>query len=320
MILMVVLAGMVGLTSRSWSGTRGKISQFQQARASFDALTSRLSEATLNPVLDYVDAGGDFREAGDRDFKPERYVRRSDLRFLSGPGLTGRTGSTTHAVFFQSPQGISDVLGGLDRMLNTCGFFIELGDDAAWLPSILPASQAKTRFRLLQLVEPTEKLSVYSGGGTSWFQDSLGTGSGVSTVAENVVALVLLPKLSESDQAAGGFDDASLAPNYLYDSTVARAESALNSSNQLPPVVFVLMVAIDEASAARMTPVQQSELKTLLDGLFLAAGSASDRSRPGLAKDLATLGEFLASRGIAYQVFQSNIALKSAKWSSAQSL
>lgn len=319
MILMVVLAGMVGLTARTWSGTRGKISQFQQARSAFDAMTGRLAEATLDPVLDYVDAGGNFRTAGDRDFQPARYVRRSDLRFLSGPGLTGRSGATTHGVFFQAPQGASETLKGLDQLLNTCGFFIELGDDRAWLPPILPDSQAKPRFRLLQLVEPGERLSVYNSSGASWFQGALTHGSGISVAAENVIALVLLPKLTAADQSGGGFDEASLAPNYLYDSTAARAEPALNTSHQLPPVIQVTMVAIDEASAARMTSEGRSELKALLDGLFQSAGSTTDPALPGLAKDLATLGDFLASRGIAYEVFTSSIALKGAKWSRSQS-
>lgn len=320
MILMVVLAGMVGLTSRTWLGTRGKISQFQQARAAYDALTGRLAEATLNPVLDYVDAAGSFRTAGDRNFVPARYVRRSDLRFLSGPGLTGRSGATSHGVFFQSPQGASETLEGLDQLLNTCGFFVELGNDQTWLPSILPDSYARTRFRLLQLVEPSEQLGVYSGSGVSWFQKSLTDGTGVSVAAENVVALIILPKLSPADQAAGGFDDAALAPNYLYDSTVARSEPALNSSHQLPPIIQVTMVALSETSAARMTPAEQNELKSFVDSLFQAAGSTIDPAIPGLARDLASLGDFLASRGLTYEVFTSNVALKAAKWSRSQAL
>jgi uncharacterized protein (TIGR02599 family) len=318
MILMAVLAGLIGVISRTWTGTRGKIEQFQQARAAFEALSASLTEATLNPVLEYVDQDGNYRDASDKNFVPARYVRRSDLRFLSGPSLTGKPGATTHAVFFQTPQGVSDTIQGLDQLLNTCGFFVELGDDANLLPTIVPSSQARTRFRLLQLVEPTENLSVYSSNGTAWFSTALADDSGISVAAENIIALVLLPKLSKADLQEGGYTDTSLAPNYTYDSNIAKATPALNSRHQLPPVVQATMVAIDETSAARMTTSQQAELKTLLDGLFQTAGSTTDPNQAGLAKDLKTLEDYLNAQRITYRIFTSNIALKAAKWSREQ--
>lgn len=318
MFLMLALAGMVSLTSRTWTGTRGKIEQFQQARTAFEALSKRLSEATLNPVLEYVDASGKYRDASDRNFVPARYERRSDLRFLSGPSITGRSGATTHGVFFQSPQGDSETLEGLDQLLNTCGFFVELGDDGDWLPGIIPDSRARTRFRLLQLVEPTEQLGVYSANGTDWFTNALASNSGISVAAENIIALVLLPKLSKADLQAGGFTDSSLAPSFTYNSMNGNSIAALNSKHQLPPVVQATMVAIDESSAARMTSSQQNELKSLLDGLFQAAGSTTDPGQAGLAKDLKTLEDYLNSQRIAYRIFTSNIALKAAKWSREQ--
>ena len=315
MILMAVLAGMVSLTSRTWTGTRGKIEQFQQARAAFDALTATLSEATLNPALEYVDSSGNYRDASDRTFVPARYVRRSDLRFKSGSDLTERDGTTTHAVFFQSPRGASEMLNGLDQLLNTCGFFVELGTDSDWLPGIVPASKARTRFRLIQLVEPTEKLGVYSSNGTSWYETPLEDTDTMSVAAENVVALVLLPKLTKADQDKGGYQDSALAQNYLYDSTVALDDPNLNSKHQLPPVIQATMVAIDETSANRL---DHPALKTVLDGLFKTVGSTTDSAQHGLAKDLKTLEDFLTAQKISYRIFTSNIALKAAKWSREQ--
>lgn len=315
MILMAVLAGMVSLTSRTWTGTRGKIEQFQQARSAFDALTASLSEATLNPVLEYVDSSGNYRDASDRNFVPARYVRRSDLRFKSGPDLTGRSGATTHAVFFQSPQGASETIKGLDQLLNTCGFFVELGTESDWLPGIVPDSKARTRFRLIQLVEPTENLGVYSSNGTSWYEKPLAGTDTMSVAAENVIALVLLPKLTKADQESGRYTDDALAPSYLYDSTLSRADPNLNSRHQLPPVIQATMVAIDETSASR---VDHAALKSVLDGLFKTVGSTTDLGQPGLAKDLKTLEDFLVTEGISYRIFTSNIALKAAKWSREQ--
>lgn len=325
-LLMALLAAMVNATSLAWTKTRSTVEQFQQAREAFDTMTRRLSEATLNPYYDYIDATGKTRTpANTRTFVPDRYVRQSELRFLSGPGITGKQESLGHAVFFQAPEGRRSSGDGLENLLNTVGFFVELGDDGAFLPSILNSSFAKERFRLLQYIEPSEKLSVYNytaGNfdytGKEWFQTGLNQGSGVSIVAENMIALVLLPMLTEQDQAGGGYTDDSLAPNYLYDSTTSRADAALNSKNQLPPVVKVTMVALDETSAKRMSDSERADLKALLDGLFTTAGSTTDPSLPGYAQDLKTLEDKLTGKKLNYRVFSSNVALKAAKWSREQ--
>ena len=99
LLLLVVLVGMVNLTSSLWRGTNGHIEQFRQARAGFDSLTRRLSQSTLNTYLDYVDANGRPRTsvASTADtvaaFVPDHYARQSELRFISGPGLAGTTAS-----------------------------------------------------------------------------------------------------------------------------------------------------------------------------------------------------------------------------------
>lgn len=321
-LLMVLLAAMVGATSSTWRGTRGKVEQFQQAREAFEAVVARLSEATLNTYYDYEDAAGMLKTAANsRTFEPDRYARQSELRFLSGPGLAG----SGHAVFFQAPGGESSDGAGLENLLNTFGFFVELGDDKRFLPPVLDASHARVRFRLLQYTEPAESLAIYrvtaadpQGQSRAWYQEGLADRGNVVVVAENVVALVLLPKLSRQDQMAGNYSDASLAPQYLYDSTASRSDPALNPRHQLPSMVQVTLVALDEASAARMSAADQAALKTLVDGLFLSVGSTTDPSLPGYAKDLQTLEGFLNSRGLSYRVFQSNVPIKSAKWSREQ--
>src|SRR5207249_4696774 len=94
------------------------------------------------------------------------------------------------------------------------------------------------RFRLMELMEPSDTLTLYtytSGltgttpknstyTGSEWFKTPLGLPAATRparALAENIVALVILPKLSLADQAAGvpPYTDASLAPAYLYDST-----------------------------------------------------------------------------------------------------
>ena len=82
-------------------------------------------------------------------------------------------------------------------------------------------------------------------------------------LAENIIALIVLPKLTPADQKKGGFNDGSLAPTYFYNSTgldlkgttklSTTANPTLNGTHQLPPVVEVAMVAIDETSAAMLS-------------------------------------------------------------------
>jgi uncharacterized protein (TIGR02599 family) len=325
-LLMVLLAEMVGATASTWRGTRGKVEQHQQAREAFEAVISRLSEATLNTHYEYEDKDGMLKNAtNSRTFQPARYARQSELRFLSGPGITEAANHVTHAAFFQAPAGESKDGRSLQNLLNTFGFFVELGDDAPFLPPLLRTDHARERFRLLQFTEPTESLSVYRWTGANpldrerkWFQEPLATGSGLSIVADNVIALVLLPMLSPQDQEAGGYSDASLAPQYLYDSTGSNTDPALNPRHQLPPVVQVTLIALDEASAARMTGEDRAALKSLLDTLFPSSGNTLDPSPPGFARDLKSLEDFLNARRLNYRVFQSNVPIKTAKWSREQ--
>lgn len=328
MLLMLVLVNMVNLTASTWTRTKGSVEQFQQSRAAFDVVTRRLSEALLNTYLDYEDADGKPRTtANSRTFVPARYVRRSELRFLSGSGITGNPRHTTHAIFFQAPLGVAEAnkSQGLGQLLNSCGFFIDLDSDQAFLPSILPASFARERFRLKQLIQPAEKMGTYGLGASNQdfssqecFTKALEDTDSLSIVGENIIALVFLPKLSAADQAAGGYQDGALAPTYGYDSTGKNADPFLNPSHQLPPVVQVTMVALDETSAMRLESDGQAALKTLLDGLFKQVGSTTDSSQPGFARDLETLESFLNERRLNYRIFTSNVSLKAAKWSRDQ--
>jgi uncharacterized protein (TIGR02599 family) len=327
-LIMVVMASMVNLTSSSWKRTRAGVERYQQARVAFDTITRRLSEATLNTYFDYVDSSGNYGITSNgtgRTFIPDRYVRRSELRFKSGPGLTGLSGDPSHSVFFHAPQGFADTPSNLSNLMNTCGFFVELGSDSGLLPGILPAAFARDRFRLMQLLEPTENFSIYQLVANDpkttkedWFKTPIANRAAtVSIIAENIIALLMLPKLSKSDQV-GSLDDSSLAPNYTYDSTATNSNAAINPSNQLPPVVLVTMVAIDETSAKRMTDSERTALRDLIAGLFKKAGSTTDSSTEGYAKDLKTLEDYLNSKRIDYRIFNSNVILKGAKWSREQ--
>lgn len=329
LLILLVLVSMVDSTRRTWTYTTTGIEQFHNARDAFESITRRLSQATLNTYWDYHYPSGSST--------PDSYIRQSELRFISGPGLAGTVSSTpprpTHAVFFQAPLGVTSGTNyaHLDTMLNTVGYFIEFGSDKDLRPDCVNAAQGSNyryRYRLKEMIEPAESLTLYkytSGNssykGKEWFTTPLGS-LGTATaplarvMAENVIAFMLLPKLSPEEDFTG----TKLSPMYSYDSTDSNTDSTINPKNQLPPVVQVTLVAIDEDSAARLANRFGTQIPDLgLANLFNSPGDLSDPTKPGYAKDLQTLQTTLVKQRINYRVFTTNVAIRAAKWSQEES-
>ena len=350
-MLLLVLASLTNATQRSWTYTSGKIEEFRNAREAFESITRKLGQATLNTYWDYLYPNGDASKP------PTGYVRQSELRFICGPasGLMpamqdangNALSTTTHAIFFQAPLGYTTnaTYTDLKKLLNTCGYFVEFGSDQPSWPTFLqgkpspPAPQPRYRFRLMELMEPSEWLTLYNyTSGTSgsipknptytgheWFTTPLAASPRPArVVAENIVALVLQPKLSAGDIAGlnkngGAYSDASLAPNYNYDSTAINSDANINPKNQLPPVVQVTMVALDENSANRMTARGASNLAAKLGTLFADATKydADLRRNPASSSD-QSLEKYLIDNKINYRIFTTSVSLKGAKWSRSQ--
>jgi len=179
------------------------------------------------------------------------------------------------------------------------------------------------RYRLMELMEPTESLSVYnyttnrSYTGIDWITNSLSMTANrpVHVVAENVIAMILLPKLAPNDQT-NGLAAHSLATNYSYDSSINQnatltypTNAILNSHHQLPPVVQVTLVAVDEASAVRYSNYYAG-ISNTVGGYFNNASQFTN--------DLSLLQSNLASKQINFRVFTTDVMLKGAKWSGSQ--
>ena len=314
-VLALILGLLLGITShtqKTWQRAQASGEQFQSARAGFERLSRHLSQAVLNTYWDYERNALGF---------PTRYIRQSELRFLSGPGITGRGDAVGHAIFFQTPSGFTSGtaaaadLHSLDKLINTSGFLVVKGLPKTSALSFLPAG--KNRFRLVEFLEPSESLSIYRHTssapdytGREWFKDSLGSSGFPGNsyiIAENIVALVLLPKLSSKEDPT----ESKLAPNYLYDSTATSADASINPKNQLPPVVMVTMVAIDEVSAQRLQQSGGDEaLRTKISGLFSTASQ--------YAADLADLEAYLNKERIGYKIFTENINIEASRWSREQ--
>lgn len=334
-LLLLMLASITDATRRTWTYTSGKVEEFRDAREAFESITRKLSQATLNTYWDYEYPNG-ADGSPDTTQQPKRYVRQSELRFISGnaAALTGSSTMATHGVFFQAPLGhVNDTktFAELNNLLNTWGYFVEFGSDKEMRPGFLetlsPVPPEHWRFRLMELMEPSESLTLYNeqvaaGGNANydkktWFTLPLSSSPRpVRLVAENIVALVLLPCLAQGEKNASGalYDAASLAPKYAYDSTVTptfTTDSNLNSKNQLPPVVQVTLVAVDEASFGRMQGAHGSSGSWLdFSDLFTEASH--------YAEDMQKLKDRLQEKKLNYRIFTTNVSLKAAKWSRMQ--
>ncbi len=400
-LLMGLLLSTVDQTGRVWQRTTAKSAQFQASRAAFDAMTRRLSQATLNTFYRAYDANTRNATA---DFL---FRRQSELQFLTGnlstagatPGILTATPAIANlatptdrsypaqGMFFFAPLGKTDEsiptgatkgmlrFRSADSLLTACGYFVEYGDDPD-RPSFLRNANypARNRFRLVELTVPTEKLTV--------FQRPLDTGSGMDSqlvpvpwkyslepeildvnkshyigrvnaslstnagwvrpywtteafaretitggtgyrfkygrvLAENVIALIVLPKLAEKDRTEPKRLDG-LAPSYQYDSwrilqadvNAAVGAASAARDNLLPPIVQVVMVAIDEPSAQRQVAGQVPDWTIRGRQLFTAVNTESD-----LLADIAELETRLRADRVAYRIFSTDVVLRGSKWS-----
>jgi uncharacterized protein (TIGR02599 family) len=366
-LVVVVVAQMTQQTSQVWRSSMGRIQSFQEARGAFESMTRTLSQATLNTYYDYYDSTNRPRTvltAADRAaFVPHVYDRLSDLHFISGQARTLLAASPqavptqTQAVFFQAPLGHSAAHESLRASLNACGYFLKFGSDEASVPE--PVREAagykpRYRYRLMEMTQRTERLGVYQTGAgkpQDWFVNHAEATGRV--LAENVIALVLLPKLSpREDSPTGKGDGVSLAPQYNYNSRVPRSATddvawsgadppfpgdtftthppapgpglppqSVNASrhHQLPPLMRVVMVVLDEASATR------------LQGDSITPPAVLDFSGAGLFRNAAALEADLravedicnAESGnltknttrLTYRIFSTEIMMREAKWS-----
>lgn len=378
-LLLVILVQITAQTSATWRYTTGKAEQFRGARMAFETMTRKIAQATLNTYWDY-----DKPINYNSPVAPEGYVRQSELRFISGSMQSGSSanrlddGSSiprpTHGIFFQAPFGYtgdkaSARYEGLDSLLNTWGYYLEVGDDLAFRPPHVVGPPI-VRSRLMEMMQPTSAMNIYkytsgkpgmsvsdvlkmrnygdpsatprgAGTGREWFQMGLAGTAPKSqsdaqslshVLAENIISLTVLPKLSEQDLAANRGTikeeekDIVLAPDYYYHSAergqyTHPPAGLLNSKHQLPPVLQITMVAIDEVSAKRLGISNVND-----DPFQVRAASfmtkASDYKKDLLSEPGTTSSNSLESRlqlkNVNYRIFTTNIYLRGAKWSKEQ--
>ncbi|MEQ1853294.1 MAG: hypothetical protein ABMA01_17075, partial [Chthoniobacteraceae bacterium] len=96
----------------------------------------------------------------------------------------------------------------------------------------------------------------------------------------------------------------------------------LNPRNQLPPVVQVAMVAIDEPGAELLADKFGSDPFLGINYSTLFRNPSMLEDNPATAApgdgDLAKLEAILAAKRISYRIFSTNVSIRGAKWSRSQ--
>ena len=356
-VLMLVITEVLGLVQRTWVRSNSRVSQFREARMAFDALSRNLGQAVLNAYWDTPSTSN----AGAIIQAATNYQRKSELQFVCGPAsylfpsLPGGSGNYPgHGVFFQAPLGVTNLTSSTENqstantenmtsLLCGRGYFVQWGNDASFRPAFLANNTLvplRYRYRLMEYSPTAEMNQIYSAkykpitqNSRQWFQEAvqsnITTGEKSTTraftrpIAENILALVISPQI-EVPPGATGVTPTSIAPNYIYDSTLVSNPGATGgggtnrqvTQHLLPPLIQVTMIALDQVSAETLSsnPTTQQAVSNVLGGLFQQAASfGTDLHQPNGTQ--GQLEQLLRAQKLNFRVFTTMIPMKQSRWS-----
>ena len=234
----------------------------------------------------------------------------------------------------------------LNNLLNAWGYYVEFNTDELDRPRFLNALKnapaPRPRYRLMEFRQPTEYLQVYKLGLRDltgpkqkdiykWFSEGLFSVNSewnvqkeatrgetffrtTRPIAENIIAMIIQPREATGASTTKKPEDLSQA--YLYDTrrwqwSSPKATEALKTRHQLPPILDVSFIAIDEASfaqyAARSNIIDVSgDPKLVSDELFVSGVKRT--------KDFEEIEKKLIALKLDYRIFSSTIRLRESKW------
>jgi uncharacterized protein (TIGR02599 family) len=338
-VLMLVCTKALDQTQKTWLSSRSKVEQFREARLAFELVTRSLSQATLNTYWDYYyQETASNAPPADAPAPPRSYIRHSELQFQSGFGaqLLGAPSSAAlnpgHALFFQAPLGLSHENPGLGNLLNARGYYVEFSSDEDNRPAFVieRGLPINWRYRLMEYRPPAESTvnasqphqgnTIYVKP-TEWFRQDITTASRV--VADNIILLLVSPRISDEAATTTGRHPAWIAPYYSYNSldsdnstpevdpvkinALGKAEQG--TQHQLPPLVDITMVALDEPSARDWIEKRPSSTAD-----FLTEAGAPFTTASQYHTDLESLKTWLTTQRLNFRVFTSTVALRNARW------
>lgn len=305
-VLMLLVSLLVTVNNHTMQLCRRTTSQadaFQSARLAYDLMVRQLNQATLNVYWDY-----------DSPTAPTRYLRKSDLAFVTGQTATllGADPASNplefpgHAVFFQAPLGrLEDPASRkLNLALNTCGFYVEYCNANEDSPAFIKGP-IRNRYRLKQLHTSAENMQIFKKlAGGKWFFANLAESR---VLAENVLLLVirpLAPGPNETRKDLGYSLDTAASP-------IPNPQPA--TSHQLPPLLNLTFIAASEETLNRKSPTDG--YKFCAQDLTGKTGSALFTDPNNYDDDLSTFENVLKRERLDYRCFSQQIALPNSKWS-----
>lgn len=315
LMMMLIITQVIGTAQRTWRQASARLSQFREARTAFDTITRGLSQATINAYRTYdYGYGGPAGLPKDALQAPVGYVRTAELGMLMGPVNTvlGEFGSSAtvtpgHAVLFQAPLGYTgnSAYRPLNRLLCVRGYFIYFSDDKNYLPQGLAGRlESKSRFRLYEYQPTTETNTVYTGStNVAWTQvTKKSVDDNKRPVAENILTLIMAPSfdVATSGGALVTLSQASTSDSYTFNSYTDGGTKRYH----LPNSVKVVMVAMDEESASRLSAQYGNRPPQLF-----SVGLASPDT---LTNDLKLIRDSLLKAKINYRIFSSTISIPAA--------
>ncbi len=324
-VLMLMMTSLLDQVQKSWQFGESRISQFREARVAFDLMTKNMSQATMNTYWDY-----DYDDAN----QIKSYGKRTELHFYSQQakqieGALGLSDQTSgHAVFFQAPLGYSVKYRNLNNLFNGRGYMVVHGSDRDFIPSFV--NKETFRYRLMEFRPPAEANQVFKDAieeresatpqpqtFTHWWNQGLtGIGNGkfsefLNPMGQNIILLLVTPMDTLEAQTDNRFDTSSkIAPSYIYDS---NKPEKVGLGQQVPPLVKVTMVAIDETTAIQLEDQYgQGKPPIIPDTLF----QDTKKYNEDIAELIKSFDEHNRKEvsKISYRVFSTIVMLRSAKW------
>lgn len=237
----------------------------------------------------------------------------------------------------------------LNGLMNAWGYFIEFNTDELDRPQFLNqldnSPKPRPRYRLMEFRQPAEYVQIYKlnlrqmeknasqEAIYEWFtnglysvnsdwntslegRDTEGFFRTTRVVAENIVAMILRPrepdeKHEESSSGAGS----ELAPDYHFDSRRfqwgGKNDIATRTRHQLPPVIDVTFVAVDEVSFNAYC--SKEGVKSADDDPTLVEKDLFMKTKD-FRKDLTSLETNLKSKQLEYRIFNTSLRIRESKW------
>jgi uncharacterized protein (TIGR02599 family) len=344
-ILVGVVMTMQSVQS-AWRLTRSAVREHIEGRRAIETvvahvaltqLTSRWipddanNPSPLGPTGLIAESDLHFVSGPTRTLLPNLRAGSGHALFFQGPfGFAGsqrqNVAGPDHALYLTLPS-----------TLNAWGYYIEFDRDPRPLPSFLtsarqgrPVMPNRHRFRLMELRQPSHELSLFYIDPTTerpllsqqlntdtlydWFRAPIRASARgqsvsdrrVSVVAENILALLVVPYDPQLRVLQGGASDSNtpyqLAPDYHYDTRRFQWEpgSPLGAvtRHQLPPALEIVIVALSEDTWDNLSEAeafnQGESLLGFMAGRFNVAGN--------LANDLQDLTNYLDARRLGHKI------------------